>query len=158
MKKKMLIVLAVVMFCTLAASAKDTLYEFTLRDTGGGAYCNIAFVRNYTPGAPVPKALVGGWYYNALCDGNYYPGGGFKFAVSPYIQYGTGAVLALNSPAYFTYEYVAFQLLVNPTAHTWTIYWDNDNYGNYLVNYGTWVNGTASEVKTNTSKRDAAAR
>jgi len=145
--KKALLLLSIVMVFSLAASAKDSTYEFTLRDTGGNAFCNVAFVRNYTPGAPVPKVLVGGWYYNALCDGLYYPGGGFKFGVSSYLQYGNGAVLALNSPAYFSYETVAFQLLVNTKYHTWTIYWDNDYYGNYLVNYGTWINGSSPVVK-----------
>ncbi len=154
--KKIILVLLVLTICGLAFG-KDSIYSFTLRDTSGNAYCNIAYVRNYTTSPGVtPKTLVGGWYYNAQCDGKYYPGGGFKFAVSPYYQYGSGAVLALNSPAYFTYTgYGAWQLLVNVTYKTWTAYWSTDYYGNYLVNYGTWINGSAPEVK---GAKDAAQR
>ncbi|MBI3644464.1 MAG: hypothetical protein HY233_00625 [Acidobacteriales bacterium] len=153
--KKMLFVLSLLMVCSVAASATD--YAFTLRDTNGNPYCNVAYVHWYSSNPGVtPKALVGGWYYNAMCDGNFYPGGGFKFAVSSYYQYGSGAVLALNSPAYYAYTGNAFQLLVNKNYHTWTIYWDTDMYGNYLVNYGTWINGASADAKGST--RDAAQR
>src|SRR5438477_2186731 len=91
--KKLSLVLALMMFCSLAASAADTFYNFTLRDTSGNAYCNIMYLRLYTPGAPVPKALVAGYYYNPNCDGTLAPASGFKHAQSAYLQYGSGAVL-----------------------------------------------------------------
>ncbi|MGH9641446.1 MAG: hypothetical protein ACRD3Q_03390 [Terriglobales bacterium] len=152
--KKTFVVVAFVLICTLAAMAvpKDTIYNFTLLDTGGGAYCNSMWIRLYTPGAPAPKALVGGYYANANCAGGIAPAGGFKHAVSPTLQYGTGAVLDVSTPAYGSFNW---EILVNPATHTWTSYRADDNYGNYLVNYGTWQNGylpanskTAKDVTT----------
>jgi hypothetical protein len=151
--KKTLMVVALLLVCTLAVSAKDTIYSFTLLDTGGGSYCNSMWLRVYTPGAPAPKVLVGGYYYNANCAGTYSPAGGFKHAVSSYLQYGTGAVLDVSTPGYGTFNW---EVLVNPTTHTWTAYSANDNYGNYLWNYGTWKNGyVPADSKT---AKDASAR
>jgi len=158
--KKTLFVVAVVLICTLAATAKDTIYNFTLLDTYGNKYCNVLWLRLYTPGAPVPKILVGGWYYNAACSGTYAPEGGFKHGISNYLQYnGTGAVLDVSTPAYVPYgDFSNWQLLINPVYHTWTAYKAYDSYGNYLWNYGTWKNGYTPETKGAKDAKDAATR
>src|SRR5437667_4646249 len=141
--KKLSLVLALMMFCSLAASAADTFYNFTLRDTSGNAYCNIMYLRLYTPGAPVPKALVAGYYYNPNCDGTLAPASGFKHAQSAYLQYGSGAVLDASTPAYFKYTSTNTQVLVNPAARKWALYQSSDFANNFLINYGTFVNGTS---------------
>lgn len=158
--KKLSLVLALLVVCSVAATAASTTYSFTLRDTSGNPYCNAAFVHWYSPGAGIPKVFVGGYYYSAECDGNFYTAGGFKVALPTTVQYAgsTTPVLPLNSPAYWSYTGNAFQLLVNPTYHTWTIYWDTDFYGNYLVNYGTWVNGTAAQAKAQVGTKDSTKR
>jgi hypothetical protein len=153
--KKLSLVLALMVVCSLAASAKDTYYDFTLRDTSGNPYCNIVYLRLYTPGAPVPKAVVAGYYYSPACDGTVVPASGFKHGQSAYLQYGSGAVLDASTPAYYKYTGVNTQVLVNPKG-TWAIYQSSDYTNNYLINYGTFVNGTARQHAE--TKRDAAKR
>ena len=154
--KKTLLVFSLLMLFSMAASAADSFYNFTLRDNSGNPYCNIAYMRLYTPGSPVPKVVVAGYYYNANCDGNVYPGSGFKHALSPNLQSGfLGAVLDLGTPAYFNYTGTNTQLLVNTAHHTWTLYQSSDFNTNHLVNAGTWVNNTSADTK---STKDASAR
>jgi hypothetical protein len=153
--KKLSLVLTLLMISSIAASAKDTYYSFTLRDTGGSAYCNIMYLRLYTPGAPVPKAVVAGYYYNPECDGTAVPASGFKHAQSPKLQYGTGPVLDASTPAYYKYTGVNTQVLVNPKG-TWAMFQSSDYTNNYLINYGTFVQGEVMQKAGN--KKDAAKR
>jgi hypothetical protein len=154
--KKMLVAFSMMLAFSLSASAADSFYNFTLRDNNGNAFCNIAFLRLYSPAAGIPKAVVAGYYFSPECDGNIYPGGGFKHALSPTLQTGhTGTVLDLGTPAYFNYTGTNTQLLVNTAKHTWTLYQSSDFNTNNLINAGTWVNGTQTETK---GGKDAAQR
>ena len=155
--KKLSLTFALLLVCAIGASAKDVYYNFTLRDPAGNPYCNVLYLRLYTPGAPTPKAVVAGYYYNPECDGTYVPASGFKHAQSPYLQYGgSGAVLDASTPAYFNYTGTNTQVLVNPARGTWALFQSSDFTNNYLVSYGTFVNNTISEAKKST--RDAAKR
>jgi hypothetical protein len=156
--KKTSLILALLVVCSLAASAKDTYYDFTLRDVNGNPYCNIMYLRLYTPGAPVPKSVVAGYYYNPDCDGTIVPASGFKHAQSPYLQYGSGAVLDASTPAYFKYSGANTQVLVNPAKGTWALFESSDYTNNLLINYGTFVNGTARQAKAEHATKDAAKR
>lgn len=154
--KKTLFVLTLMMLSSLAASASDSIYNFTLRDNSGNPFCNIAFLRLYSPGAGIPKAVVAGYYFSAQCDNNLYPGSGFKHGLSPKFQGNfTGAVLDLSTPAYFNYTGANTQLLVNTAAKRWTLYQSSDFNTNNLINSGTYVNGTAADSP---STKDAAQR
>jgi hypothetical protein len=157
--KKMVLVISMLMLFSLAASAADTVYNFTLRDTSGNPYCNVVYVRLYKPAAGFPKAVVGGWYYNPGCNGTYAPAGGFKHGISPLFQYSaSGPVLDFTTPGYWnssTLTGFSWELLINPVYHTWAGYQAGDYYGNYLINYGTWVNGTGPEQA---GTKDATAR
>lgn len=157
--KKMLLVVCCVLIVSLAASAADTVYNFTLRDTAGNPYCNVVYARLYKPAAGFPKAVVGGWYYNPNCNTTYAPAGGFKHGISALFQYAaTGSVLDISTPAYWNSSNLTgfnWELLINPVYHTWAGYQANDYFGNYLINYGTWVNGTAPDKPGN---KDASAR
>ena len=92
--KKMLLVISLVLCLSAFSAAKDTFYNFTL-----DGFCDGMSLRLYTPGAPVPKILVGGLHVLGDCVNNFNVGG-FKHGISPTVQYpgSTGAVLDVSDP------------------------------------------------------------
>ena len=153
--KKSLLALCVILVFAVSGFAADTQYAFYFRTTGGTAYCDGMYLRVYTPGSGVPKAVVGGYHFYYDCT-NYSSVGGFKHGINAAFQYAaSGAVLDVADPA-FGLEGVnrSEQWLINPKYHTWVLYSGNDYYGNYVVNYGTWINN-AGPISKNGATRPA---
>jgi len=152
--KKLLLVVCLVLAFALSSYAADTNYAFYFRDTAGNAYCDGMSLRLYTPSpGSVPKAIVGGYHFYYDCV-NYASVGGFKHALNYAYQYAaSGAVLDVVSPAYGLQGLnQSEQYLINPKYHTWILYTGNDFYGNYVFNYGTWINNAGPIVKNGATK------
>jgi hypothetical protein len=142
--KKMLLVISLVLCLSAFSAAKDTFYNFTL-----DGFCDGMSLRLYTPGAPVPKILVGGLHVLGDCVNNFNVGG-FKHGISPTVQYpgSTGAVLDVSDPLLGLFGIDAsLQFLINTNFHTWTIYEGPDGVGNYLLNEGTYSNAAKPMTK-----------
>ncbi|HUM03836.1 MAG TPA: hypothetical protein VLT90_00145 [Terriglobales bacterium] len=155
--KKMLFVLCLVLTLTLGAIAKDTIYTFNFRSAAGSSYCDGMSLRLYTPGAGIPKALVGGTHFYFDCTNNSSVGG-FKHGIGAAFQYAaSGAVLDVADPAYalggiYAPQNRSEQYLINTKYHTWVLYSGNDYFGNYVVNYGTYVAASESMGKNGATK------
>lgn len=145
--KKLIFVLLMVAICSLAVSAKNSYYNFTFRDPNGGTYCDGMYLMLYTPSPGVtPKTLVDGYHWNSDCGGSYANVNGFKAGVSPYYQYNAlGAPMIVGSPVGGNGSAGGTQLiyLVNITYHTWCLWVSGGGAGQYVYNYGTWINGKA---------------
>jgi hypothetical protein len=149
--KRILFLLVVAAMCAaFVPTASATTYNFTLRDTSGNAYCDGLYLVLYSSSPGVtPKTLVDGYHWNDNCSGAYASANGFKAGVSSYYQYsGTGAVLIVSDPGYGGsgggYGYNTLWL-VNTTAHHWTGYFGQNGGGEYVFNYGTWINGAVAQ-------------
>jgi len=139
--KKMLLVLALVAVFSLSASAKTSVYSFTFRDTAGNAYCDGLTLYLYG----TPKTLVDGTHNNDNCAGAFTGVNGFKGSVSYLYQYnGTGAVLMVSDPILAS---TGVMWLVNTTYSNWTAWESGAGAGEFVVTYGTFVNGTAADKK-----------
>ena len=152
--KRILFLLVVAAMCAaFVPTASATLYNFTLRDTSGNAYCDGLYLVLYSPNPGVtPKSEVDGYHWNDNCAGAYAAANGFKAGVYSGYQYsGTGAVLIVSDPGYssnagYTGGYGYNTLwLVNTTARHWTGYFGTYGGGQYIFNYGTWINGAVSQ-------------
>ena len=146
MKKLLLVVtvLTLVASFSVPASAKTSVYAFTFRDTSGNPYCEGLTLALYSPGGVEPKALVDGYHFNANCGGTTVNVNGFKAGVSTYYQYsGTGAVLVVSDP--FLGTGVTF--LVNTAVSRWTGWESGGGAGEFVFNYGTYVNGTMADKR-----------
>jgi hypothetical protein len=146
MKKMMLATLALVMLFSVASTpafAAATLYNFTFRDTSGNAYCDGMFVYLYKGAGS--KTLVDGQHINGgTCAGTTYVNG-FKAGIAPLYQYnGLGANLIIADT---TIPGVSLMYLVNPVYSTWTLWESGGGGGEFIVNYGTFVNGTTAVKK-----------
>lgn len=146
--KKICLVLSMLMVCSLAASAASTTYAFTFRDTAGNPYCD-GMVLVLSKGAG-PKTLVDGYHFNSDCAGNAMGVNGFKAGVAAAYQYNAlGATMIVGDPVWQfvigNQTNLTFQ--VNSTYHTWIIWASNFASGEYVVNFGTWVNGTRADSR-----------
>jgi len=153
MKKLLLAVtiMALVASFGVTASASSTLYDFTFRDTSGSPYCDGLYFYNYNS-YPYPKALVDGFHWNTFCSGTSYVNG-FKAGVSYGYQYsGTGAVFVISDPDLGNGSGggTGIVWLVNPVYKHWILWYSGGGAGEYVVNYGTFVNFTRADAKGST--------
>ena len=154
MKKMLFVLLAVAICASFVSTASATTYNFTLRDVNGNAYCDGYYLVQYKIYSYAPKSGVDGYHWNNDCAGDFSGVNGFKAGVSTYYQYNaTGAALVVGDP--WLGEYLNgynTMTLVNPVYHTW-IYWlSNYGSGEYILNYGTWING-ATPTGTKSSRK-----
>jgi hypothetical protein len=136
----LLTVLTMVATFTVAASARTTTYSFTLRDTSGDAYCDGFTVYLYGS----PKTLVDGYHWNDNCASAQTNVNGFKGGVAPAYQYsGSGAVLIVSDPLFGNGADGGSGLvwLFNAAYGTWIVYESGGGAGEYILNYGTFING-----------------
>ncbi len=142
MKKLVLLLTLVAMLSPLAANAKTILYDFTFRNTSGTAYCDGFYVYLYG----TPKTLVDGYHWSYDCAGSDAYVNGFKASVSANYQYSaTGATLIVSDPAFGVTNGSVY--LVNPLYNTWTLWRSGGGSGEYVFNYGTFVNFTHADKK-----------
>jgi hypothetical protein len=146
--KRMFLVLSLVLASALTSfAAKPTNYGFYLRDTAGNAYCDGFQLQLYSPGAGIPKAVVGGYHFDYDCVGSIASVGGFLHGISPKFQYAAlGNVLDVSDPTLaLTGSNASLSWLINTKYSTWIVYSGNDFFGNYVINYGTFVNGSVKQ-------------
>jgi hypothetical protein len=151
MKKSLLAIGLVLCLGSFAAAAKPTVYNFGLN-----GFCDTFSLVLYTPGAPIPKVMVGGTHSATACSFPTLNVGGNKHGVSPLISGAKGSALDFSDSEYATWygEVDNAEWFVNTTAGTWAVY-DGDGTGNYLINSGT----TSADVQSHvTGKKSATAR
>ena len=155
MKKMMLATLALVMLfgvVSTPAFAASTLYDFTLRNTSGTAFCDgmVLYLYKGTEFGTGSKTLVDGYHWLTDCSSTSSAVNGFKAAIAPQYQYGgIGANLIVSDPE-FGNGALGGQgqvWLFNPAYGTWTGYFSGGGSGEYVFNYGTWVNFTHADKK-----------
>jgi hypothetical protein len=131
--KKMLLVLCVIAFASLTASATT---GYTIAFTG---YCDGMSIASYS------GIIFGGNHNNANCHGAVIHGGGFRHAAAGYTYY-SGAAFDFSDPllgyTYATNSSLQYLLQVSGTpSHPgpcgWANYKGSDGVGNYLVHSGT---------------------
>jgi hypothetical protein len=156
MKKMMLATLALVMLFSLASTpafAAATLYDFTFRNTVGTAYCDGLFVYLYKGSSPFGtggKTLVDGFHWNDNCGGGQTNVNGFKAGIAaPYQYNGIGANLIISDPLLGDGlgGGTGIVWLVNPVYGTWTLWESGGGAGEFVLNYGTFVNLTHADKK-----------
>lgn len=129
--KKMLLVLCVIAFASLTASA-TTGYTVTFN-----GYCDGMNVATTT------TIAFGGNHNNDNCAGDVSHGGGFKHSAPGYTYY-TGSAYDFSDPFFGrsgSNSSLQFLLSVagtptHPVHCGWTLYYGPDGAGNYLLNYG----------------------
>jgi hypothetical protein len=143
----MLLLMAMV---AVPAHAKKTLYNFTFLDPNGNAYCDGFKVFLYGS----PQSLVDGYLFNAQCQGANPWVNGFKAGIPAVYQYNaTGATLVISDPEFGDGAAggVGTMWLVNPTYQTWVVYQSQGGQGEFVQNFGTWVNGRMESRKASKS-------
>jgi hypothetical protein len=130
--KKMLLVLCVIAFASLTASATT---GFTVTFNG---YCDGMSVATTT------TIAFGGVHHNDNCAGDFSNGGGFKHGAAGYTYY-IGSAYDFGDPL-FGREGINSSLqfllsvagtVTHPVHCGWTLYEGPDGVGNYLLNLGT---------------------
>ena len=145
--KKILILLSLMMACCVAVNAAATSYQFTFRDTGGNPYCDGMYLALYKGAGS--KTLVDGYHFNTFCQGTYTGVNGFKAGVHAAYQYNAAGATMIVSDPVGGGTGMGVVWLVNPTYRTWVVYFSGFGAGEYVGNYGTWINGARAEGKGN---------
>jgi hypothetical protein len=132
--KKMMFVVALLMVCTLAASAvpKPSHYNFSF-----DGFCDGMSLVLYSPGVGIPKIFVAG--VSNGCTSH--PLGGFKLAIPktipPYVTPALEVSVGGSYPYSMIYLIQPKGLTAGATSCNWANYYDQDGTGNYLLHYGT---------------------
>jgi len=171
--KKLLLVMSIVALFSLAANAKtpSTTYNFYFLTANGDPYCDGMVVKNYGN----PQTLVDGFHFDVFCflelgmEDISVPVNGFSAPVASNYQFGgSGNVMIVGDPTVALGEceenlfepahgtsdfncpflsFLATVYLINPTTNTWTLWVSGGGSGEYVVNWGTFIPGSAPSAK-----------